>query len=420
MVKSKSYSLVVFLLTILILMFLSLSSLGFKVNVEALFKNGVIRVPDDYPNITSALINCRDGDTILVEPGIYSESLIQVNKTVRIVGVDRENTIIDGGGTTAFIFKVNVGNVVIENFTCKNTYLYGLEGAAIRVYNVANVTIRDMIFTNVYVGVQLIRSNFTKIMFNRFLNVKFCGVNIKTASCNSSIVGNTFENITAVIISDVDSQFTKIYHNNFINATLPPPPVEVFFDDGYPSGGNYWSDHVAQDMYNGPHQDIMGGDGILDVGYPPDYPWDRYPLANPFLKISIVVGFEDFDVFVSSNATLISYEFNVSAKTLTLNFEGVENGNCSCRVVIPKSLLACDSLNEWIVLLNGEVLPYLPYEDGEFTYLYFAYKQFMPENVVQIVGYHVVPEFSVLSFLLFSIICCLVVLGIKIKYRWMR
>ncbi|MEM2105275.1 MAG: hypothetical protein QXV21_02235 [Candidatus Bathyarchaeia archaeon] len=401
-------------------MFFTVSSFG-QANVETLFENGVIRVPTDYPNITYALINCADGDTIIVEPGIYYESLIQVNKTVHIVGVNRENTVIDGGGTTAFIFKINVGNVVIENFTCRNTDLFYLDVAAIRVYNVTNVTIRDMIFTNVYVGVQLIRSNFTNLMFNQFLNTKYCGINIKTVSCNSSLFGNTFENITAVVISDVDSQFTKIYHNNFVNATLPFPSTTVFFDDGYPSGGNYWSDYVAQDMYNGPYQNVTGGDGILDVGYPSgDYSWDRYPLANPFLKIVITVGLKDFDVFVSANATLISYEFSVSAKTLTLTLESFEDGNCSCRVVIPKSLLSCDSLNEWVVLLDDEVLPYLPYEDGEFTYLYFVCAQFKPESVIQIVGNHAVPEFSVLAFLLISIVCCLVVFGIKIKYRWTR
>mgnify|MGYP003858251331 CR=1 FL=1 len=401
----------------LISMFFTLSSLG-QAHLETLFENGVIRVPTDYPNITYALINCADGDTILVEPGIYYESLIQVNKTVRIVGVDRENTVIDGGGTTAFIFKINVGNVIIENFTVQNTNLFYLDVAAIRVYNVTNVTIRDVIFTNVYVGVQLIRSNLTNLMFSQFLNIKYCGVNIKTVSCNSSLVGNTFENMTAVVISDADSQFTKIYHNNFVNATLPSPPAVVFFDNGYPSGGNYWSDHVAQDMYNGPYQNITGGDGILDVGYPSsDYPWDSYPLANPFLKIDITVELEDFDVFVSTNATLISHEFSVSAKTLTLTLESVEGGNCSCRVVIPKSLLSCDSLNEWVVLLDGEVLSYLPYEDGEFTYLYFVCAQSMPESVIQIMGNQVVPEFSVLAFLLIFLVCCLVVLGIKIKYR---
>lgn len=404
----------------LISMFFTVSGFG-RANGEALFQNRVIHVPTDYPNITYALINCADGDTIIVEPGIYYESLIQVNKTVRIVGVDRENTVIDGDRTTAFIFKINVDNVVIENFTCRNTDMFYLDVAAIRVYNVTNVTIRDMIFTNVYVGVQLIRSNLTNLMFNQFLNIEYCGVNIKTVSCNSSLVGNTFENITAVVISDVDSQFTKIYHNNFVNATLPSPSTTIFFDDGYPSGGNYWSDYAAQDMYNGPYQNITGGDGILDVGYPSgDYPWDRYPLANPFLKIIITVALEDFDVFVSANATLISYEFSVSAKNLTLILESAEDGNCSCRVVIPKSLLFCDSLNEWVVLLNGEALPYLPYEDGEFTYLYFVCAQFTPEGVVQIVGSHAVPEFSVLTFLLISLVFCLVVLGIKIKYKWTR
>jgi hypothetical protein len=39
------------------------------------------------------------------------------------------------------------------------------------------------------------------------------------------------------------------------------------WDNGYPSGGNYWSDYTGTDNYSGPSQNIPGSDGIGDVNY---------------------------------------------------------------------------------------------------------------------------------------------------------
>jgi len=78
----------------------------------------------------------------------------------------------------------------------------------------------------------------------------------------------------------------KVYHNNFEYNTQ-----HVFlgsgawaeWDDGYPSGGNYWSDYFGADSFNGPHQNESGSDGIGDTPYSiaPDN-IDRYPLIIPW------------------------------------------------------------------------------------------------------------------------------------------
>lgn len=55
------------------------------------------------------------------------------------------------------------------------------------------------------------------------------------------------------------------------------------WDNGYPSGGNYWSDYKGVDLYSGPYQNITGCDGIGDTPYIIDeYNVDRYPLMNPW------------------------------------------------------------------------------------------------------------------------------------------
>jgi hypothetical protein len=83
-----------------------------------------------------------------------------------------------------------------------------------------------------------------------------------------------------------NSPNSSIYHNNFVN-NAEQVYVDGFFssvwDDGYPSGGNYWSNYAGIDKKNGPNQDYPGCDGIGDTPYTIDENnIDHYPLMNPY------------------------------------------------------------------------------------------------------------------------------------------
>jgi len=53
------------------------------------------------------------------------------------------------------------------------------------------------------------------------------------------------------------------------------------WDNGYPSGGNYWSDYNGTDLYGGPYQNITSSDGIGDTPYIINAKnQDKYPLIN--------------------------------------------------------------------------------------------------------------------------------------------
>jgi hypothetical protein len=55
------------------------------------------------------------------------------------------------------------------------------------------------------------------------------------------------------------------------------------FDNGYPSGGNYWSDYTGTDVKCGPSQDFPSSDLIGDTPYIIDINnRDRYPLTYPY------------------------------------------------------------------------------------------------------------------------------------------
>jgi len=91
------------------------------------------------------------------------------------------------------------------------------------------------------------------------------------------------------------SSNNKFYHNNFVGNTYqiydyPTPygPSINVWDNGYPSGGNYWSDYTDVDEKSGPNQDQPGSDGIGDTPYVIDSNnADHYPLMNPY-ELSIL------------------------------------------------------------------------------------------------------------------------------------
>ena len=95
--------------------------------------------------------------------------------------------------------------------------------------------------------------------------------------------------------SSTDNRFV---HNNLINNT---DNVSIdrslegsssdHWDNGYPSGGNYWSKHNGTDYFSGPHQDEAGHDSIADEPHVIDeMNKDRYALMTPFSVQGIPAG----------------------------------------------------------------------------------------------------------------------------------
>jgi hypothetical protein len=77
------------------------------------------------------------------------------------------------------------------------------------------------------------------------------------------------------------------YHNDFVNnvkqVNIGSPNSVQIWDDGYPSGGNYWSNYAGVDLTSGTSQNQLGSDGIgatpMVIG--PNNT-DNYPLIAPF------------------------------------------------------------------------------------------------------------------------------------------
>lgn len=77
---------------------------------------------------------------------------------------------------------------------------------------------------------------------------------------------------------------------NTVNALVLEDRYSNRWDNGYPNGGNYWSDYTGDDWFWGVNQDEIGCDEIGDIPYPVAlYNQDNYPLMKPWNIISVTV-----------------------------------------------------------------------------------------------------------------------------------
>jgi parallel beta-helix repeat protein len=215
----------------------------------------------DYDTIQAAIdaSETLDGHTILVGAGTYYESVV-INKSISFIGEDRETTIIDGSEIITPIVHITANNVTVRAFTIQDGgRIYGWEGGGIYVTN----------------------SSRNNIVNNTITDTQY-GINLRNSTKNT-IVGNTLiENDVGIQFLDEYSSDSTIYHNNFIDNGWQVnsfAPSNNTWDNGYPSGGNHWSDY--EERY--PNATELDGSGIWDTPYEIDEGnIDHYPIVPEF------------------------------------------------------------------------------------------------------------------------------------------
>lgn len=224
-------------------------------------------------------------------------------------------------------------NVIESNTITRNDGGIGFMPHSSTISCNDNIIRYNNIFENIHDGIFLYdfgQRNF--IALNSLLK-NGGGIHLSSSPRYNTIVGNNITSNTYGGIGFDAAPFNRFYHNNLVGNT---PQVwyksnDTSWDDGYPSGGNYWSDYNGKDADN---------DGIGDTPYIIDENnKDRYPLMTPSTVIDPVptptptpslppdsqnVTILEVSCFSSSSLASFSVEINGS-----LTWNGTVLSNCS-------------------------------------------------------------------------------------------
>ena len=266
------------------------------------FAAGELVVPDQYSTIQNAIDEANPGDVVFVKEGVYVEHVV-VNKTVSLIGENNKTTIIDGNKTGPVVliaaegvnitgFTIRAGqnthpicDVWLENVSRCSVHGNVLESAFYGVY--LNEACGNSIFENSAtdgsIGVCGFHSHGNSISRNTFVANSFAGMNFHLCSFNNLTENVIRDNSVGLRFLDGANNNT-VYHNNFVDNTAQAFVQSSYnnsWDDGYPSGGNYWSNYGGFDVRSGPFQNVTGSDGLGDTRFVVDLNnIDRYPLKK--------------------------------------------------------------------------------------------------------------------------------------------
>jgi parallel beta-helix repeat protein len=267
--------------------------------------------------------------------------------------VDASNTV-DGKpiyywiGRRDAVVPLDAGYVVLVNCTgikVENLTLIGNGQGILLAYTVNSTVVGNNATKNSGDVVLLLESSsYNSILGNKITTNDGYGIYLRSSNYNN-ISGNTIANNWRGIAL-ISSSNNSIYHNCFIKNGVQIIndvwSVNVW-DDGYPSGGNYWSDYTIR--Y--PSARELDDSGLWDTPYYiNDYNRDRYPLMNPWTPTPPVAATID-----------------ICPDTLNLRSKGRW---IIAYLQLPEGYNAAD-IDATFILLNGTISPVLDPKYGFVT-----------------------------------------------------
>jgi len=273
----------------------------------------------------------RNGNTYTLTASIFNDG--------DGIIIERDNVTLDGAGYTlqgtgsgVGVFLFGRSNVMIKNVLV-DSMLYGIS-----LQHSTNISILGCSTESGKFGIWLSESSNNNIVGNS-ITYNYYGLSLLSYSNNNTIVQNQIVENTGAYGAGVYlyiSSNNSIHHNILVNNTIQQnsqvydaawdcadpgliaPSINIW-DDGYPSGGNYWSDYGGKDLYKGKYQNETGSDGIGDTPYVVDANityalnnQDKYPMIIPQIHDIAVTN-------MTSSKTVVGRGYNVTIQAWTRN-----------------------------------------------------------------------------------------------------
>ncbi len=185
------------------------------------------------------------------------------------------NQIVDNIYSAGIILLNSSDNKIKNNQILSNFYGIQIDRSSYNNISKNNITENKR-------GILIYYSSYNEISKNYIENNNY-GIRLLYSSpvhgytSHNKIFENTLEKNNFVGLETDNASDNLIFHNNFINnqEINARDSSKNTWDDGYPSGGNYWDDYHGEDN---------NGDGIGDTPYdiPSGDNKDRYPLMDPY------------------------------------------------------------------------------------------------------------------------------------------
>jgi parallel beta-helix repeat protein len=248
--------------------------------------------------------------------GLYLHASSNITLRNNTMTTNQYNFGVYGDNLQEYIQDIDTTNTVNEKpiiyWVGKNNEQPPVNAGYIAIINSTNMTLQDLTLSKNWPAILLAYSTNSDIKnitaTNNMdciwiLNCTACSLTNSTISDNNwggialvdssacSIHDNNINNNAEYGVLLSDSSNNSFYHNNFINNTSQ---VWLFgansnnWDNGYSTGGNFWSDHSCTDEKRGVGQNQTGNDGICDLPFTIDSNnTDQYPLTTPWKPQSL-------------------------------------------------------------------------------------------------------------------------------------
>ena len=216
--------------------------------------------PGNYTKIQDAIDNASDGDTVFVyeESSPYYEHIV-IDKSIMLIGEDRDTVIVNGGGTGRVLHN-KASNVTISGFTIQNSGNNMGEGAGIFINQSHNNIITGNRITNNGCGIycyteywfnydyhviakNIIINNSLGVFFDRSVNNEMYENDIEDNSVIGIFVGSSIVPSKGIEYSLDENEF----YNNIYRNTITKNHHGIYMNDGFYN--NVFNNTITNNFY---------------------------------------------------------------------------------------------------------------------------------------------------------------------------